>query len=285
MTEQITTEDTNTSTCACGARRARSVRKADRYCSYGDVIEAMDYELLRCLSCGLVRTSPQPADEDHAPFRDASFLAPYLERSDLFERYLRTTVEDIARLAPPPGRFVDVGANVGMIVRMAGEAGYRATGVELNEAACDLARADGLEMIAQPLEHAGFAPASLDVVCLSATAEHIPDLDETFALCRSLLRPGGLLYVSNSPNYRSFGARWERDLWYGIQPIGHVWQFTPTTLRAAFERTGFRVVGQRTYNLHRDFGRNRKERLRRRAFDVAEAIGLGDALSMAGVRP
>ncbi len=276
---------TATPVCPCGSRRYRRVLKAGRYCLYGQTVQELDYELLRCLSCGLVRTWPQPADTDHAPFRDESFLTPYLERGELYEALLAPTVQDIVRLLPPPGRLIDVGANVGMIVRMAREAGYDATGVELNQAACDHARAQGLDMIAAPLEHAGFEPGSLDVVCLSATAEHIPDLDETFALCRELLAPEGLLYVSNSPNHRSFGARVERDLWYGIQPTGHVWQFTPATLRAAMERAGFRVVHQRTYNLHRDFGRNRKQRLKKMAFALAEGIGLGDALSLAGVRP
>lgn len=277
-------EKTAAPVCPCGSARYRRVLASNRYCVYGDAIEHLDYELRRCLACGLVRTWPQPADEDHEPFRDESFLAPYLERAELYESLLRPTVEDIVRLSPPPGRLVDVGANVGMIVRAARDEGYDAVGVELNEAACDHARAHGLEMIAAPLEQAGFEPGSLDVVCLSATAEHIPDLDETFSLCRDLLRPEGLLYVSNSPNYRSFGARAERDLWYGIQPTGHVWQFTPATLRAAVERAGFRVIHERTYNLHRDFGRNRKQRLRKAAFALAEKIGLGDALSMAGVR-
>lgn len=272
-------------TCPCGAARYRRILRSDRYCTYGDNVEQADYELLRCMACGLVRTWPQPADEDHDPFRDDSFLEPYLARAPLYESLLRPTVEDIARLAPPPGRLVDVGANIGMIVRMAGELGYDATGIELNEAAVEHGAAQGLAMIAAPLEHAGFAPGSLDVICLSATAEHIPDLDETFGLCRELLVQGGLLYVSNSPNHRSLGARLERDLWYGIQPTGHVWQFSPKTLRDAFARAGFRVVAQRTYNLHRDWGRNRKQRLKRRAFGVAAALGFGDALSMAGVKP
>ena len=272
--------------CPCGSRRYARALRAHKYSTYyGAGIELFEYELLRCRACRLVRTWPQPADEDHAPFRDESFIKPYIERAALFESLLRPTVADIARLQPPYGRLVDVGANIGMIVRMAGELGYKATGVELNKAAVDHARAQGLDLVAKPLEEAGFGKESLDVVCLSATAEHIPDLDETFLLCRRLLRPGGLLYVSNSPNYRSFGARFERDMWYGIQPTGHVWQFTPPTLRTAFERAGFRVVSTRTYNLHRDFGRNRKERLKRTAFALAARAGLGDALSMAGVKP
>lgn len=247
-------------------------------------MEPFDYALLRCRDCRLVRTSPAPEDHEHAPFRDDSFIATYLERLPLFTELLRPTVKDIADLSPPPGYLVDIGANIGVIVEMAQDLGYAATGIELNIAAVEHGKAKELDMRACDLHDAGFDPGSLDVVCLSATAEHIPDLDETFALCRGLLRDGGLLYVSNSPNIRSFGWWLEKQRWYGLQPTGHVWQFTPQTLRQAFERTGFNVVSERTYNLHRDFGRNRKERMKRLAFKIAGRVGLGDALSMAGVK-
>ena len=271
--------------CPCGSTRYRRILRSDRYCTYGDNIAEASYELLRCSACGLVRTWPEPEEHEHGPFRDESFLEAYLARPGLFEDLLRPTVADIARLSPPPGRLIDVGANVGTIVRMAGELGYEAIGVELNEAGVEYGRARGLDMRAVLLEDAGFGPSTVDVICLSATAEHIPDLDETFGQCHRMLRPGGVLYVSNSPNIRSLGYVWERDLWYGIQPTGHVWQFTPSTLRQAVERAGFRPVHARTYNLHRDFGRNRKQRIKRRLFALAERIGLGDAVSVAGMKP
>lgn len=276
----VTTQ--TTTICACGSTAARTVLLANRYCTYGQNIESLEYALLRCTSCLLVRTDPAPQHLDHSSFDDASFLAPYLEREELFESLLVPTVDDICRLAGP-GRLLDVGANIGTIVRLAGERAFDATGIELNRAAAGHAQSVGLDVRAVALEDAGFAPEEFDVIVLSATAEHIPELDVMFTRCRSLLAPGGILYVSNSPNYRSLGARLERELWYGIQPTGHVWQFTPPTLRAVYERTGFRVISQRTYNLHRDFGRNRKQRLKKFAFGLAEHVGIGDALSMAGV--
>ena len=282
MTQAVGTQ---VATCACGEARSRAVLRADRYCTYGSNVEMLDYSLARCLACGLVRTVPAPEDHDRGSYRDDAFVETYLGREELFAGLLSPTLDDILGVAPPPGRFVDVGANIGTIVGMAAELGYAATGVEPNEAAAEVGRARGLEVISAPLHAAGFADESLDVVCLSATAEHVADLDGTFGLCRRLLRPGGLLFVANSPNYRSFGARLECALWYGIQPTGHVWQFAPATLRAVFARAGFRVVFERSFNLHRDFGRNRKERGRKAAFEIAAAAGLGDALSMAGVRP
>ncbi|HEX9711425.1 MAG TPA: class I SAM-dependent methyltransferase [Actinomycetota bacterium] len=276
---------TEAATCPCGSTRYREILRSDRFCIYGDAVEQLDYTLIRCSACGLVRTWPAPEDHEHGPFRDEVFLEPYLERLELFEQLLRPTVAEVARLHQPPGRLVDVGANIGLIVRMAGELGYTATGIELNEAAVEHGLAAGLDLRSTVLDQVGFEPESLDVIILSATAEHIHDLAGTFGLCRELLAPGGLLYVSNSPNIRSFGYLAERAMWYGIQPAGHVWQFTPATLRARVEAAGFRVVGARTHNLHRDFGRNRRQRLRRLAFDLAARVGLGDAVGVAAVRP
>ena len=74
-------------------------------------------------------------------------------------------------------------------------------------------------------------------------------------------------------------------MWYGLQPTGHVWQYTPKTLKDHVQRAGFKVVDVTKYNLHRDFGRGKKERLRKAVFTVAERLGMGDAISVGGVKP
>lgn len=271
--------------CPCGSRSYDEVMRAGRYCTYGSNVERLEYSLLRCTGCGLVRTWPMPEHAEHEPFRDESFLDAYRKRPTLYEHYLGRTVDEIVRLQPPPGRLLDIGANVGTLVELAAKAGYDATGLELNEAGVDYARERGLDVRCATLEDAGFAPDTLDVLSMSAVAEHVPDLHETFGACRDLLRRGGLLYISNSPNYGGFGARFEKDLWYGLQPTGHVWQYTPATLKDHVERAGFRVVKVTKYNLHRDFGRGKRERLRHLVFRAAEALGMGDAISVGAVKP
>lgn len=279
------TTGTGVAVCPCGSGDYRQVLRSGRYCVYGRATAPLEFALLKCRRCGLVRTWPQPADDEHTPFRDDSFLGPYLERPELYESFMRPVVEEVRRLRPPPGRLLDVGANVGTLVRLAGEAGYEATGVELNEAAVEHGRARGLDLRCVSLERAGFDPGSADVIVMSATAEHIPDFDSEVGRCRELLRPGGLLYLANTPNYGSFGRFLEREMWYGIQPTGHVWQFTPRTLRAVVLRNGFRVVSTRKYNLHRDFGPGKRERLRKAAFAFAGRLGLGDAMSVGATKP
>jgi SAM-dependent methyltransferase len=227
---------------------------------------------------------PAPEEGAHELFEDPSFIETYLEREPLFERFLSPVIDEVRRVVAPPARLVDVGANVGTLVRLAGEVGYEAIGLELNEAGVAFAQGRGLDVRAVTLEDAGFADGSIDAITMSAVAEHLHDLDGTFATCHRLLRPGGALVAANSPNIRSLAWLLERERWYGLQPQGHPWQFTPATLAEILERNGFRLVACRTFGMHRDFGRNRKQRLKRAALRAAEHLGFGDALTLVAVR-
>lgn len=270
--------------CACGVSLSRTILKADRFCLYGDAFESRDYRLERCRACGLVRTLPTPDEGEHELFSNPDFLDSYLEQEPLFRTFLQPVVDEVVRLRPPPGRLLDIGANTGTLVSLATDAGFEAFGLELNEAGANFARQRNIDVRQSSLEDAGIEDGSIAAITMSAVAEHLHDLDGTFAACRRVLEPGGVLVAANSPNIRSLAWLMEREGWYGLQPQGHPWQFTPGTLRDVLERNGFRTVAQRTFGMHRIFGRNRKQRLKRAALRTAEALGAGDALTLVCVR-
>ncbi|MFP5225629.1 MAG: methyltransferase domain-containing protein [Actinomycetota bacterium] len=270
--------------CPCGTLASRVILEADSYCPYAQHSEPLDYSLRRCLACGLVRTDPIPEDGEHELFADPDFLTNYADREPLYERFLLPVLAEAQRLRPAPARLVDVGANTGTLVRLALEAGYDATGLELNEAGVSYARGRNLPVEAATLEQAGFEDDSVDVITMSAVAEHLLSPASTFDACRAALKPGGVLVTANSPNIRSLAWMTERHRWYGLQPQGHAWQFTPATLRSSLERHGFRIVAARTFAMERVFGRNRKQLLKRAAHRTGEALGFGDAVTLVAVR-
>jgi SAM-dependent methyltransferase len=272
------------SECACGASKARRILQADRYCRYGHEFAEREYSLLRCSDCGLVRTDPAPDEGTHELFEDATFIETYLEREPLFEKFLRPVVEEAQRFTAPASRLIDVGANVGTLVRLASQAGFDASGFETNEAAVEFAQSRGIDVRGQVIEEAGLAAGSVDVVTMSAVAEHLHHLDQTFAQCREILRPGGVLIAANSPNIRSLAWLLEKQGWYGLQPQGHPWQFTPSTITESLERSGFRPLSRFAFGMHRDFGRNRKQRLKKAALALASAAGWGDAFMVISIR-
>lgn len=270
--------------CPCGATRARTILTADEYCPYGLERQPYLYGLRACRACGLVRTDPMPSMGEHELFRDPKFLETYEANEPLYERFLLPIVREVQRLIPAPARLVDVGANTGTLVRLAREAGFDASGLELNEAGVAYARTHDIPVDASPLEGAGFEPGSVDAITMSAVAEHLLDPRSTFEAASDALRAGGVLVAGNSPNLASLAWRLQRAGWYGLQPEGHAWQFTPATLRIMLERHGFRIVATRTFAMERVFGRNRKERAKRLAFRIAETFGFGDALTLVAVK-
>lgn len=137
---------------------------------------------------------------------------------------------------PDNARVLDVGSAHGWFVRAAAERGWRAEGLEPDDAIAARSAETGVAV------RVGFFPDSLaadetfDAICFNDVFEHLPDVRDAAAACRRHLRPGGLLSI-NIPT--TDGAvftlgRWmERigshqlsdRLWQVGFPSPHLWYF------------------------------------------------------------
>ena len=156
----------------------------------------------------------------------------YLEELELIERH-----------RPGRGRFLDVGCNMGMLLRHVRERGWEAVGVEPSPALHRIATEQlGLEVHNCHLEELPSSEhGTFDVVALSDVFEHVTEPRELLRSIQPLLKPDGLLYVK-VPN-----ARWNilkqrgaqilrREVPYGIwDSYEHVVHYTEETLRAMLE--------------------------------------------------
>jgi SAM-dependent methyltransferase len=207
----------------------------------------------RCDGCSLLYTSPRVREPEQVYWGDHdSYLAEarlifsgerphhrdpnYLEELRLIERH-----------RPGRGRLLDVGCNMGMLLRLARARGWDAVGVEPSPALHRIATEQlGLEV------HNCFLneiPASVggtfDVVALSDVFEHVTDPRALLGDVAALLKPEGLLYVK-VPNARwnllkqraAAIARWTPSgrVWDSYE---HVVHYTDRTLRAMLAAGGF----------------------------------------------
>lgn len=119
-------------------------------------------------------------------------------------------------------RLLDVGAGGGRLLNLARSAGWVAMGVELDDAASAVARAQGLEIVASRIEDVPAAlDASFDRIVLSHVIEHVYDPAAMLRHCRRLLKPDGVLWLE-TPNLDSLGhARFGID-WRGLEPPRHL---------------------------------------------------------------
>ncbi len=196
-----------------------------------------------CESCGLLFQWPLPHPTDLVEAYGAVEDPLYLAEKD--NRYL-TFRRAVRLLGPARGRrLLDVGAYCGYFVDVAREAGFEAEGLELSRWAAEHARGLGLLVHRETLAERAGGGGRYDVLTLWDVLEHLADPRAELEAARSLLAPGGRLYLSTidagSPVARLLGARWP---WLMEM---HLFYFDRSTLPALLEEVGFRVMERRAY--------------------------------------
>lgn len=195
---------------------------------------------LQCQGCGLafVHCQPDASVLERQYLDDISSTVNYYQATapvDMvtFSKRLRL----LAELQPQRGRLLDVGCNVGTLMRVAREMGWEVEGLEPNSRAVDLARQQGLSV------HEGFFTGGFvrrlrkgyQTVVMNDVIEHLVNPLEALRLARELLEPGGLLLVS-TPNLQNF---WCRKL--QLKPREHLFLFNSHNLRLVLEREAYEV--------------------------------------------
>jgi 2-polyprenyl-3-methyl-5-hydroxy-6-metoxy-1,4-benzoquinol methylase len=205
-------------------------------------------QLVRCADCDLVYVSPT---FDEAHYKSVYASADYQEivrdlgvRSHDYrvERFGRERVSLMApHVSGGAPRYLDVGCSTGFVVEAARQAGWDATGLDLNPSAVEFGRSRGLDLRAVALEDAGFAPASFDAVSLFDVLEHLPDPLRVLRGCTRLLRPGGILFLY-VPNYDSASRLLMGKDAHFIWPTHHLNYYTPVTIRDLMARQALDTV-------------------------------------------
>ncbi|HXJ23387.1 MAG TPA: class I SAM-dependent methyltransferase [Polyangia bacterium] len=137
------------------------------------------------------------------------------------------------------GRLLDVGCNEGRSLLRYRAGGFTAEGVEINAMAAARARAAGFRVHEGTIED--FRPTQLyDVVVLSNVLEHALDPRDMLRRVRSVLAPGGQLWVS-LPNGRSWLRALFGRAWINWHVPFHIVHFSEATLGKLLREEGFAV--------------------------------------------
>jgi len=202
--------------------------------------------LVRCLGCQLVF---RPGT-DNDPVRAALSEEERRLEERVAERRTKH-FEAVLSVAGPPARLLDVGAGVGMLVRLAGERGWQAVGIDVDPAVVAYARARGLDVRLGEVGKLALAAESFDLVTLWNVIDFVADPVAMLDECHRVLVPGGRIFV-RTPNVpwqlrgaqvmRLLGAVGLARLLKGRTrwlAIFHRANFAPATLRFALARAGF----------------------------------------------
>ncbi len=197
--------------------------------------------IVKCNHCGLVYANPRldahAIDDEYSRVDDPLYIEEREGRVLTFRRNL-LPLEALVQV-PPPRRLLDVGCHIGVMLEIAQERGWEATGVEPSEWAATRARERGLNVINATLANAHLTPESFDAVTLWDVVEHLTDPAADLKQVYRVLKPGGVVGIHTidieSPLSRILGSRWP---WLMEM---HLYYFSPRTLGRMLESIGFRV--------------------------------------------
>ncbi len=203
--------------------------------------DGIHYRIVRCSTCGLVRSDPvAPSDLISALYKESSF-----DYSEEVENIRRTYGGYLAKLdlfGGEKGSILEVGCGNGFFLEQALRQGYKeAHGVEPSESAVAGADPKMAPNIVCDIMHKGIFPErSMDAICLFQVLDHIPGPTEMLKECFQVLKPGGLILCLNH-NVDSISARLLKAR-SPIIDIEHTYLYGPATIKRLFEHCGFQTL-------------------------------------------
>ena len=201
---------------------------------------------VRCLDCTFVLINPPPDLSSSTATYDEEYSRAYIRKADKKLKRCRRWVDRVRRRFVSHGRWLDIGCSAGFVVKAADEAGFDAYGVEVEPAAVAYGRdAMNLENLrCGYLEEQGYPSGYFDVVSLYDVIEHVRDLNGLAAELLRIIAPGGVVEI-RTPNVDHWQTPRDLSLWKEVKPSEHLYYFNYRTLRALFEKHGFRMAAKR----------------------------------------
>jgi 2-polyprenyl-3-methyl-5-hydroxy-6-metoxy-1,4-benzoquinol methylase len=212
------------------------------------------FEVVRCLSCNLVRISPRPDPTSISTFYPEDY-GPYLstlvnKRSskaalsgDSFMVRLGRRIFDTKAHAMPklsPGAMLEVGCASGSFLHEMADKGWRVEGIEYSPDASKSARGLGLSIETGSVESIEKPSASYDLIVSWMVVEHLHEPLQSLTKMARWSKPNGKLVIS-IPNFgvwesSIFGARW-----YALHAPNHLYHFDIETISKMLDLAGWQV--------------------------------------------
>lgn len=197
-----------------------------------------EFAVVRCDGCRHVYVNPrlQRAINDDIYARYWRSLEPPKVKRSEYGAYVCRQLEALCGR----GELLDFGCGWGAVLNEATQAGWRATGLEVDERKVAFCREQGLTAVFGDLLEHPFAPATFDAAIAEQVFEHLYSPVEYMRELNRVLKPGGVLYVA-VPNFGGVAAKLKGPRWDLVHPVSHVRYFDRSSLADLGRRCGFEV--------------------------------------------
>lgn len=208
---------------------------------------------MKCKGCGLVYVNPCPTKEEVQHFyrqrgsdqsgTEGYFNEGYLADSEGHLIKARRVLKEIGNVKKG-GTLLDIGCGGGFMVKVAEEAGWDATGIELSDNLVAYAQENlQASVLRADFDDAPFPDEHFDVITMFNVLSHLRNPSDTFTKINSILKKEGL-FVFETGNKGALSTKEEGEvLGESWGTPDHLYHFSERTIAAVLEKTGFTAIG------------------------------------------
>lgn len=215
------------------------------FCNTFDIFEN-HYEIRHCNGCHAYFLSPFPTPEMLEKAYDASYYGTKETKFEagpiekVLDGFRKQRAKKLARNLPPKARVLDIGCGNGNFLEyLSSIDNYELHGIERDTAAAARAMSkQGMTIKTSPLLCGDYPNDYFDAVTMFHVFEHLDNPRETLSVIDSILKPGGILYLS-FPNIDSLQARLFKGKWLHLDPPRHLFFFAPKDFIALMSERNF----------------------------------------------
>ncbi|MFC1624888.1 class I SAM-dependent methyltransferase [Patescibacteria group bacterium] len=197
--------------------------------------KSKDWQIEKCLKCGLVRTKRQKKESLSDYHRDEQYLVSEKQFVNIFKK----RIEIINKLFIKKGRVVDIGCSTGIFLNLLKDEGWEVLGIEPSRSA-KYAKQKGLEVINKTFEETKLPNNKYDLVVLNHTLEHLNNPLQVLKKVYSILKKGGIVFV-DVPNFGSISSVIFRKRYKFLLPKEHNYHFTKDSLEKLLKESNFKI--------------------------------------------
>lgn len=221
------------------------------------------FEAVQCPRCSFVWIDPFLSDEGLAKFYSEHYFIDHENPEDADKRDRMYEIDrDFLEEVIPGGKLLDVGCGGGFFLMKFSQK-WEKCGIEFDDKAASHGRqAFGMDIRTGTFSSSCFPASYFDCVMMRGAIEHVPDPKTYVAEAARVLKPGGFLYITATPNVDSFSARIYREKWNQFKPLEHIYYFSPKTLDLLVGAFGFVRVKSGFHYLETPYADIEKDHLR-----------------------
>jgi SAM-dependent methyltransferase len=204
------------------------------------VWDEVHYRIVRCSTCGLVRSDPVADSATLAELYAQSTFNYEYEVDNIKATYGRYLAQ-ITRYHTRKGALLEIGCGNGFFLEEALTQGYGPVkGIETSRSAIESAPLIiRNNIICDTMRPGIFLPEQFEIICMFQVLDHIPEPDALLDECFRILKPGGIM-LSLNHNVEAVSSLVLRQR-SPIIDIEHTFLYSPSTIVRLLVAHGFDI--------------------------------------------